>query len=265
MRQAASQYVRRNAVAFLALFVALGGTATATHLAVDGSDVVDESLTGADIEGSAVAGVEGAIKGEDLKDGTLNAKNLAVGAVNSLRVADDSLTSTDVKTRSLSWADLEFGTRNAFFVRTHGFSTTMLVAQDSGTNAIGETEVVASLVRRHNNGSSGEGFVRVVCTDDGFSVTYENIQAGVGAGHQRVWIDSGSSTRYRTLIAGALLTAVESNSGVPEAKRVAIRVHSPSLDMNGAFDISVARTPQGRGDPCLWHSTTVMSHEADLD
>ena len=95
------------------------------------------------------------------------------------------------------------------------------------------------------------------CTDTGFSVIYENLEGGTDAGHQRVWTDNGSTVRYRTLAPGASLTAVSSDAAVPEGEARGDPVHSINNDMDGAFDVMVARTPQGRGDPCLWHATTV--------
>src|SRR5687768_10481275 len=106
MLSSTSHYLRRNAVAFLALFVALGGTATATHLAVNGSDVTDETLTGADIKGKAASrdtpAVDGSLKGEDIRDGTLKSVDLAPSTISTGRVLDDSLNSVDIKDEALT-------------------------------------------------------------------------------------------------------------------------------------------------------------------
>ena len=82
-------YVRRNAVAFLALFVALGGTATAAHLAVNSSDVVDESLQSVDIRNGQVAS-------SDIEDYSVGLVDLRGNSVQSNRVIDDSLMGIDI-------------------------------------------------------------------------------------------------------------------------------------------------------------------------
>jgi hypothetical protein len=102
-------------VAYLALFVALGGTgAWATHEVINSSDVVDESLRGVDIRGkdgtSTAAGINGTLTGADIsgqparpsvgqpfvqgslttfdiKDGTLGASDLAAGSVGDSELA----------------------------------------------------------------------------------------------------------------------------------------------------------------------------------
>jgi hypothetical protein len=53
-------HVRRNVVAYLALFIALGGTAVAARPLITGADVQDNSLTGADILESSLGQVPSA-------------------------------------------------------------------------------------------------------------------------------------------------------------------------------------------------------------
>lgn len=93
------------AVALLALFVALGPSAYATHLVVRGNDVVDESLSGADIRGkpptSTTPAVNGSLTGWDIGDGTVTSNDLRVPSVFSSHVFDNSLTGTDINESSL--------------------------------------------------------------------------------------------------------------------------------------------------------------------
>jgi hypothetical protein len=95
-------------VAYLALFVALGGTgAWATHEVINSSDVVDESLRGVDIRGkdgtSTTAGVNGALTGADISG------QPAIAAVGQPFV-QGSLTTSDIKDNSLIGADVNEGT-----------------------------------------------------------------------------------------------------------------------------------------------------------
>lgn len=122
-------------VAYLALFVALGGTAYASN-EWTGANIVDETITGADIKGKAgtaadpavngsittydIAGqaedagngtpfVNGTISTWDVHDGTLNSDDLASGSVDTAELAPDSVTGAKVANGSLTGADLVNG------------------------------------------------------------------------------------------------------------------------------------------------------------
>ena len=94
------QYARRNAVAFLALFVALGGTGAYAANEWNGSNVQDETLTGADVRGKAATStapaVQGTLTGEDVRDTTLTWRDLAPETLGSTRILDNSLTGADI-------------------------------------------------------------------------------------------------------------------------------------------------------------------------
>jgi hypothetical protein len=77
-------HLRRNLVAYLALFAALGtGTAYAAG-----------KITGKDIASNA-------IRAKHIKDGQVRGPELAVGAVSGAKVADDSLTGADIDESTL--------------------------------------------------------------------------------------------------------------------------------------------------------------------
>jgi hypothetical protein len=134
------EYFRRNVVGFLALFVALGGSAYAVNTVnstdiVDGqvksvdigdgevnsADVKDQSLTtfdvstflGADIVDGTLTGddvADGSLTGFDIKDGQIGQVDLADGTVNSAKVADNSLTGTDINESTLNMPPTTTGT-----------------------------------------------------------------------------------------------------------------------------------------------------------
>jgi hypothetical protein len=58
MRSTLGSHLRRHAVAYLALFVALGGTAVAAKPMITGADILDASLTGADVENDSLTGAD---------------------------------------------------------------------------------------------------------------------------------------------------------------------------------------------------------------
>jgi hypothetical protein len=73
-------HLRQNAVAWLALFVAFGGTsAWATHETILSSDIVDNEVRTADVRNDTLSG------------GGLLAQDLATGSVGSAEVRDDTL------------------------------------------------------------------------------------------------------------------------------------------------------------------------------
>ena len=80
----AARHLAGNAVAYLALFVALGGTAMAAGPVIRGRDVVDGSLTGKDVRNRSLTGKDvrdGSLKGADVAAGTfLGAGDQAVDA-----------------------------------------------------------------------------------------------------------------------------------------------------------------------------------------
>jgi hypothetical protein len=81
-------HLRRNAVAYLALFVALGGTSFAAATTITGKNVKDSSLTGADVK-------KGSLTGTDVKNNSLGGSDIGTGAVNSDDVQNGALLSED--------------------------------------------------------------------------------------------------------------------------------------------------------------------------
>jgi len=84
-----SRHVRRNAVAYLALFVALGGTsAWAASAGITGAQIKDESVTGADV-------LNDSLTGDDILESTLaevptaaTARSAAVSGYEIVRKSD---------------------------------------------------------------------------------------------------------------------------------------------------------------------------------
>jgi hypothetical protein len=85
-------------VAYLALFVALGGTAYAVDT-VGSSDVIDESLLSQDFK-------NGEVKQQDLANGAVTGGKLAANSVLNPKLAADAVTSAKVLDDSLGAVDL---------------------------------------------------------------------------------------------------------------------------------------------------------------
>ena len=93
MRQIRARLSYANVMATLAVFIALGGTATAAVL-VTGREVSDGSLTG-----------------RDLRDRSVGTRDLAPSSVSGNRIKDGSLTARDLKDRTLGLRDLSLSLR----------------------------------------------------------------------------------------------------------------------------------------------------------
>lgn len=98
-----------NVVSTLALFVTLGtGTAYATHLVVNSSDVVNESLVSQDLkDGAAVRSndiVNGQVASSDVTDGTIASGDVRDQSLTGIDIGNDTLDGADI--RNLSWADM---------------------------------------------------------------------------------------------------------------------------------------------------------------
>ena len=87
-------YVRRNHLALIALFLALGGTSAYAANTVFSSDIVDGEVKTPDLAASAVT------NGKLATNAVSNSK-INDTAVNSAKVADNSLTGTDINEGSL--------------------------------------------------------------------------------------------------------------------------------------------------------------------
>ena len=83
-------------IALIALFVAIGGTATAANkLIITSANVKNQSLTGSDIK-------NGSLTGKQIKNGSLTGKQVKKGWLTGTRIKQDSLTGTQIKESSLA-------------------------------------------------------------------------------------------------------------------------------------------------------------------
>ena len=90
-------HLRQHAIAYVALFIVLGGTAVALpgRNSVDSGDIAKKAVKASDIAKGAVKGKAiraGAVKGPKLKDGAVGTAKLADGAVETSKVADEAIT-----------------------------------------------------------------------------------------------------------------------------------------------------------------------------
>jgi len=147
-------HIRSHVVAYLALFMAFGGTAYANlHVystdIVDGQvksvdigdgevksvDVANAGLSGVDIQDHTILGLfdianstvtsnnvmNNNLKGEDVKDGSLTGADVGNGSLAGADVKDDGLTGADVQENTLSVAKMGCQSGKVLgFARIHG-------------------------------------------------------------------------------------------------------------------------------------------------
>src|SRR4051794_27754683 len=116
----AARHVRGNVVAYLALFVALGGTSAYAAAAITGADVVDESLTSA-----------------DLKDGQVKAPEIASAAVGSAEIAPLAVTNARLGAGSVTNGKLGDGSVDARKMATAPAASTLKLSPEATHSAQG--------------------------------------------------------------------------------------------------------------------------------
>jgi hypothetical protein len=87
-----AHHARANVVAYLALFIALGGTSAYAANTIGSGDIIDES-----------------IQTQDLKNGQVKSQDLASDAVGSTKILDDNILGRDIRNQTLTAADIAPG------------------------------------------------------------------------------------------------------------------------------------------------------------
>jgi hypothetical protein len=102
-------HARQHAVAYLALFFALGGTSAYAANTIGSADVIDGSLLSVDVKDGEVKNADlagDAVRTAKIAAGNVTASDLAANAVNGAKVADNTLTGADVNESQLDATQL---------------------------------------------------------------------------------------------------------------------------------------------------------------
>jgi hypothetical protein len=126
--------------AVLALVVALGGTsAWATHEVINSSDVVDDSLTGADIKNSSLTGqdvFDNTISGADITNGSLTGADVFDNTIGGADITNGSLTGAKIANESIGFQDI--GSQE---VGSDEVVNNSLLSSDLSNSSVGSDEV----------------------------------------------------------------------------------------------------------------------------
>jgi hypothetical protein len=186
-----------DVMAALALFMALStGGAYATHLVVDSSDVVDDSLTGIDVRGkprtSTTAAVNGSLTTDDIAGQQANA---ATGTP----FIDGTLSQWDLKNGTVTGADLATDTVGAADIATDGVRASEIAADAVGSAELRRFDIVMDITSVPPNGGVGQAFAvcppgeQLISGGGGFSFpSGELSESGPGGGHTG-WIAEGQN------------------------------------------------------------------------
>ena len=97
MRFRLVRYFRDNVVAFLALFLAMGGTSAYAVNTIRSTDIVDGEVKSADIANQSITSA-------DVQDGAINTYD--VDTILGVDILDNNLTGTDILDENLTGADV---------------------------------------------------------------------------------------------------------------------------------------------------------------
>jgi hypothetical protein len=147
-------HIRSSVVGYVAVFIALSGSAYA----------IDGPLPGQDQVGSADI-IDQEVKTADISNGAVHNEDVDGGAITSNKVADGTLTSADVADHTLTGADLEFGSLGAIHISGGAFRPEDIKAQFSGfskaygipPNAIQSDEISNGTVERVDLADEAQG------------------------------------------------------------------------------------------------------------
>ena len=103
-----SRHIRQNAVAWLALFVALGGTSAYAANTIRSSDIIDNEITTTDVRDDTLG--FGGLFHQDLAAGSVGSSEVQDSSLSGTEILNSSLTGSDVASNSLTGSDIQDNT-----------------------------------------------------------------------------------------------------------------------------------------------------------
>jgi uncharacterized protein YjbI with pentapeptide repeats len=226
-------HIRSNVIGYVALFVALSGTAYATHPGgadtISSEDIIDEEVKAADIDNSAVRTFEilnDSVQGVDILDSTIASADLQNGQVRSADVRNDDLRSEDILDGTIENVDVAFNTLLGDVIRDG-----TLTGQDVAPDSLTGTQIQESSLEKVPQADNADHLGGLL-----FNRYLEGCDDGAIKGSALVLAKSNFGTAYTT-------NGVDSSSvyncagGTVEARRVSeglYRVRFNGLGLLGA-------------------------------
>jgi hypothetical protein len=108
-----SSYFKQNLIAFLALFVAMGGTGAYAANTIGSSDIIDGQVNSADVKDQSLTTFDvSTFLGADVVDHTLTTDDIAAFTLTESNVASNTLGGVVIKNESLTSDDIANGALN---------------------------------------------------------------------------------------------------------------------------------------------------------
>jgi hypothetical protein len=153
-------HIRSNVIGYVALFVALSGTAYAVDGPLAGvnqvgsEDIIDAEVKTQDVANNAIGSgkiPDGAVRSADVADDTTGF------ALTGTDIADDALTGADIAGKSILTDDIGFAT-----ITGANISDGSITGADLATNAVGTSEIAAGVVGQSEIQTDGVAGAEIV-------------------------------------------------------------------------------------------------------
>ncbi len=160
------RHMRQNAVAWLALFVAMGGTSAYAANTIGSTDIIDGEVSSADIKNQDIASadvkdqslttfdvstflgadvVDESLTGDDIKSGSITKFDIGTGEVDGVNVQNNSLGGPDLADGSLNDEDVGQATFVNFEGNIGTVATGFCASKEvTGINASGDHLVLTA-------------------------------------------------------------------------------------------------------------------------
>ena len=168
------KHLRSNVIGYAALFVALSGTAMASHPGgadtisagdiinneIRTEDIRDANVTTADIHADSITGgkiINGEVASADVLDGSLGATDLGVDSVGTAELAGGSVGTFEIGANEVLSRNIAGGEVNSVDIASDG-----VTGADIATGAVGGFEIATDAVSSLEIASAGVGGAEIV-------------------------------------------------------------------------------------------------------
>jgi hypothetical protein len=225
-------FMRQNVLGLVAIFIALSGTAYATHPGgantISSGDIMDGQVYSADVRNDTLSGGgltaadlrTGSVGASEVSNGSLGAADLASGSVGTDEVAADSLAAGDLASSSIGADEVADGSLTGAEVLNGSLGTAELGAIP-GARATNTTNQTIAEATPTVISLGTEGFDTANLHDT--TTNNSRLTAPVAGAYQ-----INARVRWESGAAGVRTLRIEKNLGSPGAKTIAEEMSTAS-------------------------------------
>ena len=133
-----------NAIALLALFIALGGSVYAASNKIDGAQIKPKSLPGNRLK-------PGSVTGSQIKKGSIAEAQIKAGAITAKQIRSSSITGSQIKAGSITGAQIQPGSLGASQIN----QATLTGVSAANVHTVQYVSTTVGLVAEQSTGTSG--------------------------------------------------------------------------------------------------------------